>query len=51
MAYLHVGWLVAGRSRTMICVPIVCQRRFRLPCLAFHLWRLVCLMPAAFYAN
>ncbi|KAL3612022.1 hypothetical protein D5086_003042 [Populus alba] len=51
MAYLPMGWLVAGGSRTMICVPIVCQRQFHLPCLAFHLWRLVCLMPAAFYAN
>ncbi|KAJ6965748.1 hypothetical protein NC652_003587 [Populus alba x Populus x berolinensis] len=53
MVYLPMGWLdVAGRSRTMICVPIVCQRQFHLPCLAFHLWRrLVCLMPAAFYAN
>jgi hypothetical protein len=51
MAYLPMGWLVAGRSWTMIWVPFVCQRLFHLPYLAFHLWRLVCLMPAAFYAN
>jgi len=51
MAYLPMGWLVAGRSWTMIWVPFVCQRQFHLPYLAFHLWRLVCFMPAAFYAN
>src|SRR5438034_27045 len=49
-AYLPTGWRVAGRSWTVICVPIACQRRLRLPYLAFHPRRRVFLMLAASYA-